>query len=223
MVNIPKFGTKLKIMISENIQVKIEKNARIMHLKSETKRNTKLLIALHGYGQLATYFSRKFEQIHPDFDVLIPEALNRFYLKGSSGRVGASWMTKEERESDIEDNQNYLSQLFSKYEPHYKQIILLGFSQGGATAARFCYRNKITISGLILWASVFPPDVNQESISLFEGEKYFVLGDNDEFFNEESQKEALDLQTNLGYTNVYFEGKHDVDISVLNAILSKFK
>lgn len=209
-------------MIIEKIQVKVSKTARLIHLKSENKVNTKLLIALHGYGQLSTYFSKKFEEIHTDFDVLIPEGLHRFYLKASSGRVGSSWMTKEERESDISDNQDYLEQIIADFSHKYDEIILLGFSQGGATSSRFCYQKTNTIKGLILWGSVFPPDINQTEIEQFIGDKFFVLGNKDEYFTEENQKEVLALQKKLGYKTVQFTGGHEIDIPVLNDILNHF-
>jgi len=209
-------------MLVEKIQVKVSKTARLIHLKSEKKTNSKLLIALHGYGHLSTYFSRKFEEIHQDFDVLVPEGLHRFYLKASAGRVGSSWMTKEERESDILENQNYLEQILESYSDTYSTIVLLGFSQGGATASRFCYQKNNTISGLILWGSVFPPDISQEEINHFNGQKFFVLGKEDEYFTEKNQKEVLALQKKLGYETVQFAGGHDIDISVLNEILNLF-
>jgi len=209
-------------MLEENIQVKVKKTARLIFLKSELKRNGKLLIALHGYGQLSTHFSKKFDNIHPDFDVLIPEGLNRFYLNGSSGRVGSSWMTREERESDISDNQNYLEQIFTDYSKKYTSIVLLGFSQGGATASRFCYQNNFSASGLILWGSVFPPDIKQVERKQFAGKKYFVLGQQDKYFDLENQKEVLDLQRELGYENIQYEGGHNIDSIVLNKILNHF-
>jgi predicted esterase len=209
-------------MVVEKIQIKVSKTARLILMKSETQVNAKLIIALHGYGQLCTYFSRKFEGIHKDFDVLVPEGLNRFYLKASSGRVGSSWMTKEEREMDILDNQTYLHELVNDYSKKYDSILLLGFSQGGATASRFCYQMQAKIDGLILWGSVFPPDISQEETTNFTGQKFFVLGKQDEYFSFENQKEVLALQNNLGYKTVQFEGGHDVDITILNDILHHF-
>ena len=209
-------------MLTEKIQVQVKKTARLTLLKSELKQNSKLLIVLHGYGQLSTYFSKKFNSVQEGFDVLVPEGLSRFYLRGSSGRVGSSWMTKEERQSDILDNQNYLEQISSDFSGKYEEIVLLGFSQGGATAARFCYQKQHKIKGLILWGSVFPPDISQPEIEQFNGKKFFVLGKTDEYFNEENQKEVLDLQKQLGYKTIQFSGGHDIEIDVLNEILGEF-
>ncbi|MDO7610183.1 MAG: hypothetical protein MUQ68_04950, partial [Crocinitomicaceae bacterium] len=69
--------------------------------KNKSKR---LLIVLHGYGQLAKFFLRKFSMCSDSSFVVAPEGPHRFYRKGYSGRVGASWMTKEARDHDIKDN-----------------------------------------------------------------------------------------------------------------------
>ena len=70
-----------------------------------------IVYVLHGYGQLAEFFIRKFQHLSDDYFIVAPEGMHRFYLSGSSGRVGASWMTKEERETDIQDNLNWLNAL----------------------------------------------------------------------------------------------------------------
>ena len=108
---------------------------------SAEKNPKNLLIAMHGYGQLAEYFIRKFNGCSKDFTILAPEGPHRFYKNGYSGRVGASWMTKEAREDDIDDNLNWLTKWLTAHlkENTYEKIVLLGFSQGGATAARLYY------------------------------------------------------------------------------------
>ncbi len=61
-------------------------------------------ILFHGYGQSASYFLMNFKDFEPENSLLIaPEGLSKFYLKGVDGRVGASWMTKENREAEIQD------------------------------------------------------------------------------------------------------------------------
>lgn len=202
----------------ENEFIKIEKTARITWIKNPNAK--KLVVALHGYGQLSTFFSRKFDGLDElGFDFAIPEGMHRFYREGSSGRVGASWMTKEERESDITDNNEYLKRFFEIHAKNYDQIILLGFSQGGATAARYYCENKTQFHGLILWANVIPPDIEPLN-SRFDGENaFFVLGNEDEFFPIEKQKEVLTLHQELGLNVVSFTGKHDIDKETLHSIL----
>ena len=179
----------------------------------------KLLIALHGYGQLAQYFARKFNQLPADYALLVPEGMHRFYLEGSSGRVGASWMTKEARETDIEDNLRNLNQLLSHImEKHvFEEICLLGFSQGGATAARWYYQGPSRFQQFILWASVFPPDIEKPIQSA--GKNHFVLGTEDPYYSEENQASECAYFSELGFHIHRFEGKHDIDQATLLSIL----
>ena len=69
-------------------------------LTAETKE---LWLGLHGYGQLVQFFSRHFRDLanlHRAF--IFPQGPHKFYLEGVHGRVGASWMTKEDRLVDIQ-------------------------------------------------------------------------------------------------------------------------
>jgi hypothetical protein len=85
-------------------------NYRTSHVVNRNEKE--ILIALHGYGQLSEYFLRKLQPIfREDRLIIVPEATNYAYLEGFSGRVGANWMTRHERESAIENNNNYLNGL----------------------------------------------------------------------------------------------------------------
>jgi predicted esterase len=179
-----------------------------------------LIIALHGYGQLAKFFIRKFEDLRNDnVFILAPEGMHRFYLEGTSGRVGASWMTKEDRLNDITDNIEWLSALIESYSKRqFKKVILLGFSQGGATAARLYSEFNGKIDHLIMWASVFPPDL--ESVNFpSTGRDYFVVGDEDPYFKIDQRKAAIDHYHKLRFNTLIFNGSHVVDLHHLNNIL----
>jgi predicted esterase len=183
----------------------------------------KLLVALHGYGQLGQYFYKKFATIEHNWGILIPEGAHRFYLKGSNGRVGASWMTKEWRIQDIEENNRYLLELISTIKKNYPgiELHLLGFSQGGATAARLYQAAPNLFSKLILWASVFPPDVEQRLFC--EGKNlHFVLGKDDPYFTDESREDTIADYRQRGFTTHVFEGIHDLNSTMLQAVLDKF-
>ncbi|NBP29969.1 MAG: alpha/beta fold hydrolase [Flavobacteriia bacterium] len=179
-----------------------------------------LLIALHGYGQLAKFFLRKFQGLQSKGRVVAPEGPHRFYLQGSSGRVGASWMTKEARELDIQDNLVGLNALLSELQKSYspKKITLLGFSQGAATAARWYQQNPSAFNELILWAAVFPPDIDAGS---FPTKKplHFVLGTQDEYYQGEAAQQLLRHYQSMGFKVHTYAGKHDIDGEVLKRLL----
>jgi predicted esterase len=181
-----------------------------------------LLIALHGFGQLSKFFIKKFEFLPENYLILAPEGMHRFYLQGNSGRVGASWMTKEARELDIEENTIGLKTLLEKVknEKQFSKIILLGFSQGGATAARWYFSDAIQFNHLILWASVFPPDLEKPLLEI-NSKNYFVLGNKDEYYTEEQQLSEIAAYKEIGFNTIYFEGKHDIHQETLSELLAK--
>lgn len=174
-----------------------------------------LLYILHGYGQLAFYFLKKFDFLNEDYFIVAPEGMHRFYLNGSSGRVGASWMTKEDRDIDISDNIRWLNKLDQRITDgnSFEKKIILGFSQGGATAARWNYDDKMKADHLIIWASVFPPDLNPHDLIKPNEQKtnYFVLGTEDEYYTEQNQKDTLDFYSKLNFNCLTYKGKHDID------------
>ena len=79
--------------------------------------------------------------------IAAPEGLSRFYIRGTDGRVGASWMTRDERLSDIEDHISYLNHWWSSLGvPSDAEIVVLGFSQGVATAARWLADGSLSMT-----------------------------------------------------------------------------
>lgn len=192
------------------------------YYQNEIVGKKRIILALHGYGQLAQYFYRKFNSLTNDYGLVIPEGPHRFYLEGSSGRVGASWMTKEWREQDISENTRYLLQITAEIRSSNPtaQLTLLGFSQGGATAARLYQADPALFSQLILWASVFPPDIAMQQFP--KGNKMdFVIGSNDPYFAAESKAKIQEEYLALGFDTHSFEGVHDLDLQTLLALLNQ--
>ena len=199
----------------------VSKKMRYYTLGNAKKADT-LLIALHGFGQLSKFFIKKFEFLPENYLILAPEGMHRFYLQGNSGRVGASWMTKEARELDIEENTIALKTLLEKVknEKQFSKIILLGFSQGGATAARWYFSDDEQFDHLILWASVFPPDLEKPALET-NSKNYFVLGNQDEYYSEAQQLSQIAAYKEIGFNTIHFEGKHDIQQATLSELLSK--
>lgn len=187
-----------------------------------------LIIALHGYGQLPAYFIRKFQHLDPEqYFIIAPEGLHRFYLSGSSGRVGASWMTKEARMDDIEDNIAYLNQLTTEIisKNTFKHHTLLGFSQGGATAARWHEHGNLNADNFVLWASVFPPDLElpKNQNAFIKSTNIFIVGDEDEYYKKadiETMSAHLAL-AQLNFETIIFKGKHTINPSGLSLLFNR--
>jgi len=211
-------------MITTSKRITISKTARYYIMGKPSAKINSVWFVLHGYGQLAEDFIKYFEPIKNETTLIIaPEALNRFYVKGFSGKVGSAWMTKEDRENEIKDYVNYLD---SVYEEVIKlgllskaKITILGFSQGTATACRWITQSKLKVDRLILWGGGIPPDVDLESSKeLFNSiQLTIVVGDKDEFItSEQIEKEEQRLKkNNIKYSLILFEGKHLIKKEVL--------
>jgi len=200
--------------------IQIKKTAKYVTYGNPKTAKT-ILFALHGYGQLAQFFIRKFNVLNEnEYFVIAPEGLHRFYLTGASGRVGASWMTKEERQTDIDDYISYLDELWLEINSEYsfENKILLGFSQGGATASRWHNLGNYKADKFLLWAAVFPTDMSLDFSNKFlESTNYFVLGDEDEYLSIEQGEDSIDVLKLLGveFQFVKFSGKHNIDSKTL--------
>jgi len=187
---------------------------------------------LHGYGQLAENFIKKFEPLFSDRNFIVaPEALNKFYIKGFSGKVGATWMTTEDRENEISDYINYLEKIYSGVIPQSLnsnlKINLLGFSQGTHTASRWILNSKNKFDNLILWGGSLTRN-NELSGKLGKIKNaglYFVFGKQDQFIDEKSieiEKKRLE-KLGLNYKLILFDGKHEIDVNALSELIDLIK
>ena len=195
----------------------ISRTARYFFSSEPSSIQPYLCFVLHGYGQLPQYFLRKFERLERD-DILFvaPEGLHRFYLNGSKGRVGASWMTKEDRLQDIDDYVRALDKMAAEVTNgrNFKKVVVLGFSQGVATACRWVALGQQSFQHLINWAGAFPPDLDfKKAHQLLATLPIEILvGKQDEFISESTFKQHLEhlKEQGLNYRGHVFEGKHEI-------------
>jgi predicted esterase len=214
-------------MDSQVHYLKVEKTARIVTYGDLSSAKQFWIIA-HGYGHLATYFIEKFRSLDPsEHYLIIPEGLHRYYLNGFSGKVGASWMTKEDREKDIEDYCAYLDSVYDAFIPASKEKIInaFGFSQGGATICRWAANTNKIIDNLIVWGSVIPPDMKWEDDieKLKKINWIYVAGSEDEFLNNEQQKEQIKTlsEKQIFPDTIIYVGKHDIQKEALHLLTQK--
>lgn len=216
-------------MIQQNISV--TKTARYFILGEADDNIEQVWFVCHGYAQLANYFLKKFEFLNTGKNLIVaPEGLHRFYWQGFSGRVVASWMTKEDRVEDIKDYVNFLDQVASEVLKNLKKEVIvnvLGFSQGTATACRWLAQGKIKADYLILHSGVFPPDLNFAADKIIFNqlkECYFLMGDADEFTNlAQNEKHMKELEEKgIHFEKIIFKGKHEINSPALLQLSSHF-
>ena len=206
----------------------VQRTARFYTIGEANHNTEELWFVLHGYGQLGNYFIRHFEAIDNGKRLIVaPEALSRFYVGGEFKRVGATWMTKVEREQEIEDYLQYLNGVADHVSSWFPgtppPITVLGFSQGASTASRWVTLGKLPATRLILWAGNIAHDLDmgQYAPILNAMDPVFVVGDNDYYITPErlAQEKAKMEESNLKITYVPFEGEHRLYKDVLVSLV----
>ena len=181
---------------------------------------------LHGYGQLAAFFLRHFEAIDDGHRLVVaPEALSRFYLPGHQ-RVGASWMTKEDRLTEIDDYLAYLDALYDRVfetlDRSRVTVHVLGFSQGAATASRWTTLGRSDADRLILWAGQLAHDLDfvAHAATLRRLDLTLVAGTDDEFITPKrlAEQEAILIEHSIPYRLRPFKGDHRMDTETLTLL-----
>ncbi|MVN75516.1 phospholipase [Hymenobacter sp. HMF4947] len=211
--------------------ISVARTARYQQLGEISAATRQLWLVVHGYGQLAEYFIRHFTPLHaadPLGTVIVaPEALSRFYLTGTAGRVGASWMTRADRLAEIEDQDTYLTHLLANALagcPASTRVTVLAFSQGTATVSRWLARhaNRWRPQQLVLWAGDFPADIEAEKARqlLQQLSVALVSGDQDAYVSAATlqQQAALVGQHGATVTTLSFSGGHTLNASLLQQL-----
>lgn len=145
------------------------RTARFYQLGRPGPDTRSLWVACHGYGQLAASFASAMQPaVADDRVIVVPEGLSRFYLDdprkrhGPDAPIGASWMTREDRESEIRDHVEYLDLLVAQCIADIGKdvpVVALGFSQGVATVCRWAALGVTSLQRLILWGGTLPIDL----------------------------------------------------------------
>ncbi len=184
-------------------------------------------IVCHGYGQLASRFLERFRSLEVlGHCVVAPEGLSRFYLTDSPAerRVGASWMTREDRLHEIDDYVHYLDAVYGDLELPKARVTALGFSQGSATICRWATFGSTRIDRLIVWGGEVPPDLDlmqrKTAERLRTAHLTLVYGTHDELFTPKivAATETRLREHGIPYTLHPFEGGHEIHEATLRKL-----
>ena len=197
-----------------------------------------LWLVVHGYGQLARRFIRQFEALDDGARLIVaPEALSRFYLDpipmrrhDPSPRIGASWMTREDRLAEIADHVRYLDILVGDLRRSLAgaapRVTVLGFSQGTATVARWLAVTEQRVDQVVMWGGSIPPEIDLAAWSLrLQGAPLtLVIGDSDELVTPKAvaaEAERL-AAAGVAHTLRRHPGGHAVDAAELRSLAESF-
>lgn len=215
------------------LPISVKRTARLAVLGPDSAGVREIWYLLHGYGELAAPFLNGARAIDDGTRLLVaPEALSRFYEGDVAARlhreakVGASWMTREDREAEIADYVAYLDtvhdSMLLKLGGAAPPVTVLGFSQGGATAARWVANGRVKAARLIVWGSQMPPelDLSNSAAQIRRAETVLVIGETDVFATPKIvEKETAKLNAaGFPFRFVSFKGGHRLDDDTLRAL-----
>jgi predicted esterase len=218
----------------EQRHIRVPKSARYSVMGSFDASLAEVWIVCHGHGQLASRFLTRFIPLEREDRLFVaPEALSRYYLTPPQGGphapntpVGATWMTSDDREREIEDYVRYLDllydEIFSVVPRNAVRLWVLGFSQGAATVARWVARGKADPDRVVLWAGLLPPEFTaQDAIALTRRAPLtVVLGRQDDFAKPDvvAVQESRLKELGVPYEAIRFEGGHEIVPDALRSL-----
>ena len=198
-----------------------------------TPRNAVWIVA-HGYGELAAEFAARFAPVDDGSRLIVaPEGLSRFYHAGPSpttttppthGPVGASWMTREDRDSEIADQVAYLDalrdSLFARVPRDAVRLTVLGFSQGVATVCRWLARSQTPVERLVCWAGTIPDD----AVAHLRGVPLTMVSGARDIYATPARVAETEAQlagAGLPFRHLTFVGGHRLDDAVLRSLAAE--
>ena len=202
----------------------VSKTARFFSLGELTPTTSEVWIVLHGYAQLAADFLQPFSAITTNQRYIVaPEGLNKFYAKGFGGKPAASWMTSEMREQEIRDYVCYLDELYLALAipSSVQKVVLLGFSQGVATATRWLHHTTHRVDELVLYAGEMAAELRHPvSSKLTSLPITYITGNNDRLISADKLQEVRMLMQSIHAREIIFSGGHEVLPDVLVNLVS---
>lgn len=218
----------------------VQRTARFYTVGAPNPLVRDVWIICHGFSQLAGTFAEPFRALADDRRlILAPEALSRFYLDSRAAHtaaspVGATWMTREDREAEIADNTAYLDRLYehaieslARHDVARDRIRVhaLGFSQGAVAVARWAARGAAVIDHLVIWGHDIPIDVNVRAL----GERLrdltisFVAGERDRLVSPEVVERTRSVLEGSGvpFEIRTFDGGHVLSGPVLREMMER--
>jgi len=231
--------TEKRLRSFEQRHLQVPKQARYAIMGSLEADLSEVWFVCHGHGQLASRFLSRFLPLEqPDRLFIAPEALSRYYLSAPTAGphppgtpIGASWMTAEDREFEMEDYVRYLDllhdEVFSVVDRSKVDLWVLGFSQGVATAARWVVRGKVEPDHVVLWAGLLPPELDATAANRLAERSplTIVVGRGDDFARPDvvAGQEARLKDLEVPYRVITFDGGHEITPEALLRLTQPMK
>ena len=193
-------------------------------LNKYTATTKNVWVVFHGIGYLSRYFLRHFHNLDPEENyVIAPQAQSKYYLNNEYRHVGASWLTKENTEVEIQNVLNYLDEVYKAEElEKAPKLILLGYSQGVSIATRWVARRKIQCNQLIMHSGKVPVELKPEDFRFLRNTKFsFIYGTKDEYLQKgiiQVEEERLKKLFPENLEIFTFNGGHEVSSELVGQL-----
>ncbi len=229
--------------------LEVPRTARVWSLgPSPPSPAGELWVVCHGYRQLAERFLKPFVPLDDGGRAIVaPEGLSRFYLGGSTGphgkdaRIGATWMTREDREAEIRDYVRYLDLVVDEWtgsdasrddrrdpdpDESWRRRVAVGFSQGCHTVCRWLALGRSRVGLLVIWGAYLPldPEPHTYADRLDGTEIVVVRGQADEFVRDAVHAREIERirAAGLAVREATHPGGHRLDSMVLADLADDF-
>lgn len=180
-------------------------------------------VIFHGIGFLSKYFLKYFEGLDPAENYIIaPQAPSKYYLNGQYKHVGASWLTKENTATEINNLMSYMDSVMAKENlPEKCRLVVFGYSQGVSIAMRWVAQRNIKCAHLILYAGGIPNELTKDQLKHLGDHcsVKVIMGDKDEYLTEERmehEQKKIDMLFEGRAQLQLFDGGHEIKKEIIN-------
>ena len=186
-------------------------------LNKLTEKTKNVWIVFHGMGYLSKYFINYFSELNAEENYIIaPQAPSKYYQDKAFKHVGASWLTRENTQTETENILNFVDAVFEKEKSvAFPKLIVLGYSQGVSIATRWVASRKIQCDKLILHSGGIPKELQVVDFEFLKSSSkvIYIYGNKDQYITEarktEEQLKGSELfQSRLNIE--VFDGIHEV-------------
>ncbi len=189
-------------------------HGRYLIRAADSEGSAPLLVGFHGYAQTA--------EEHLDALLELPglvhwhlvaiQGLHPFY-RARGAELGASWMTRQDRDLAIADNIRYVSAAIADAKRNLdvnETVALFGFSQGTAMAYRAAASSGHDFAGLVALGGDVPSEILAGGLDGFP-RVLIGRGDEDTWYDANKLQRDLDLLEAAGVEpqSCLFQGGHE--------------
>ena len=192
-----------------------------------TQKTKNVWLVFHGIGYLSRYFVKYFNRLDAEENyIIVPQAPSKYYLKNEYKYVGASWLTKENTQTEIKNVLNYIDAVLKAENlPEDINLMVFGFSQGVSVATRWLASKKANCKLVALYAGSIPNELTVKDFDFLDFDATvikIIYGDQDEYLTPDrlkGEKIKIDKLFHGNAETITFKGGHEVKPEIIEDLI----